>query len=218
MSSPPPSPPPSVPTSPSQPLPSYTTFSKRRSTSPPNLVYTDVLKSTYRCTEVLLPSPPSTRSLTVQFDFPSDWLQLDRSSGTLHFVDQRNGDKLYVLRSRLPPGSTLSTVPSSWFPKVVFDVNGGVAQAGNEVEDARAVGSTVISDGSQGTAPRRRVEMKYATVTNNGIRVERRGLADCYELGGEGEVQIIMVGQKATAKDREKDTADKIVNSWRVEV
>ncbi|GMH47721.1 hypothetical protein TrRE_jg7920 [Triparma retinervis] len=217
----PPSPsPPSSPSSPSsppsQPLPSYATFSRRYSTSPLSLKYVDLLKSTSRCTETLLPAPPSTRPLTVQFDFPSDWLQLDRMSGGLHFVDQRNGDKLYVLRASLPPGSSLVTVPVSWFARAIFDAEGGVARAGNAVEDPRAASSRVVEDGTE-SLPRRRVQLKYATVTSNGYRVERRGTAECYEVGG-GEVQILMVGQKATAKEGERETAEKIVNSWRVEV
>ena len=40
------------------------------------------------------------QSIPVEFKYPSDWLQLGRALGSLQFVDQRNGDKLYVLRVR----------------------------------------------------------------------------------------------------------------------
>ena len=40
---------------------------------------------------------------------------------------------------------------------------------------------------------------------------------DCYSLGESGEVYMMLVGQKATAKENEKETAEKIANSWRVE-
>jgi hypothetical protein len=42
------------------------------------------------------------KAVPVEFEFPTDWLQLDRSLGGIQYMDQRNGDKLYGFRVSLP--------------------------------------------------------------------------------------------------------------------
>ena len=61
--------------------------------------------------------------------------------------------------------------------------------------------------------------LKYATVTSNGLRVERRGLIRAFELA-KGEVVILLVGINAVAfkkKELQYDTANSIVQSFRVD-
>ena len=50
------------------------------------------------------PAASNRKQIFITFDFPSDWLQLDKLGGGIQYVDQRNGDKLYVLRAPLPEG------------------------------------------------------------------------------------------------------------------
>jgi hypothetical protein len=52
-------------------------------------------------------SSSSSTSIAVNFDFSSDWLQLDRANGGVQFVDQRNRDQLCLLRVTLPAGMTI---------------------------------------------------------------------------------------------------------------
>lgn len=55
------------------------------------------------------------QQIPIAFDFPTDWLQLDKLGGGIQYVDQRNGDKLYVLHAVLPGGTDLKTVSKQWF-------------------------------------------------------------------------------------------------------
>jgi hypothetical protein len=53
-------------------------------------------------------SSSSSTSIAVNFDFSSDWLQLDRAAnGGVQLVDQRNRDQLCLLRVTLPAGMTV---------------------------------------------------------------------------------------------------------------
>ena len=67
------------------------------------------------------------RAIGVQFEFPSDWLQLDRTIGGIQYVDQRNGDKLYVFRAPLPTDTTLETISKATIGDYIFDSNGSLA-------------------------------------------------------------------------------------------
>ena len=62
-------------------------------------------------------------SLNVQFEFPSQWAQLQRQS-SITYVDQSTGLKTYVLKAPLPEGTTLATVPKAWFGEAVFSQDG----------------------------------------------------------------------------------------------
>lgn len=159
----------------------------------------------------------SSRPLLVSFEFPSDWLQLDKFFGGVQYVDQRNGDKLYLLRATLPDGTTLETVPKQWFGDVIFSPNGSlVKQVGNEVDEykvSRSQDTTV-----PGGASRRRLLLKFFTVTGNGLRVERRGLVDAFQV--DNDVYMLVTSSNANkfeAKGKERDTVEAIVNSFRLE-
>ena len=158
-------------------------------------------------------------------EFPSDWLELDRLLGGLEYVDQRNGDKWYILRADLPPETTLETVPKKWFGESIFDPQGSIAK-GNTIEDykvsssqlSNVVGACPPGGGAACQYPRRRLGVKYATVTGNGLRVERRALVDAYEV--DGVAYMLMVTQNAVkfeAKGRERETVDSIADSFRLE-
>lgn len=156
--------------------------------------------------------------MNVQFDFPSDWLQLDRVLGGIQYVDQRNGDKLYVLKAKLPEGESLISVPKQWFATSLFDAKGTIAASGVEVDEYKVSKSNVLNDGNGSTSPHRRLLVKYGTVTPNGLRTERRGLADAYEV--DGVAYMLFTGSNAIKFDQngpERETVEKIVNSFIVE-
>jgi hypothetical protein len=164
------------------------------------------------------PPSSSTRSIAVNFDFPSDWLQLDRANGCVQFVDQRNGDKLYLLRVTLPTGMSLSTVPKQFFATALFDPAGSLVRSGGlTVEDARVAKDITPADSSG-----RRLLLKFATLTGNGLRVERRGLVQAYRVPGDdnNDVYMMVTSSNAVKFEQgglERDTVDNIINSFRLE-
>ena len=180
-------------------------------------------------------APPASarKQLFVTFDFPSDWLQLDKLGGGVQYVDQRNGDKLYVLRARLPEGKSLIDVPKSFFAESIFDPRGDIVRSGTVVEGGKTSKSTILNDctsgsstGSTGTPTtsecmnRRRLTLKYDTVTGSGVQtVERRALVDAYEV--DGDVYMLVTSSNAVkfeAKGKERDTVEAIVASFRVAI
>ena len=163
------------------------------------------------------------RPVSVSFEFPSDWLQLDKLAGGIQYVDQRNGDKLYILRATLPPESTLETVNKKWFGTTIFNPKGSLVSSGNDAEDYKVTSSStssqVVPCSSKGVcnSTRRRLGLKYTTVTGNGLRVERRGLIDAYEV--DDEVIVLLTSTNAVKFDKqgaERETAEAIVDSFRV--
>jgi len=182
---------------------------------------------------VAAPANSRRNQVFITFDFPSDWLQLDKLGGGIQYVDQRNGDKLYVLRAPLPEGKTLSTVPKAFFAEAIFDPRGDIVRSGTVVEGGRTSKSTVLKDcspvgeedGASSSPPlpadcmeRRRLLVKYDTVTGSGVQtVERRGLVDAYEV--DGDAYMLMTSSNAVkfdAKGRERDTVEAIAESFRV--
>jgi hypothetical protein len=169
-----------------------------------------------QCDDQLV-SPTGQGYLSVSFQFPADWLQLDRILGGIQYVDQRNGDKLYILQAKVPEGSTVATVPKSFFGNAIFDPQGTLIRNGINVDEYKVKSSVVLSDGSV-SAPHRRLLLKYATVTGNGLRTERRALVDAYQI--ESVAYLLMTSSNAVkfdANGRERDTVEAIVNSFRME-
>jgi hypothetical protein len=176
------------------------------------------------------------KAVPVEFEFPTDWLQLDRALGGIQYVDQRNGDKLYVFRVSLPaapaatdtaadtpappppPPPSLETVSKRFFGQAIFDPRGSFVQGGNDgVSDYKVKSSKVTATQSEGVTPRRRLGIQYTVVTGNGYSVERRALVDAYQVGT--EVFMIMTSSNAVkfeAKGRERDTVEAIVDSFRI--
>lgn len=171
-----------------------------------------------------LVGPPDSKVkvLDISFQFPFDWLQLDRVLGGIQFVDQRNGDKLYMLRAQLPEDSTLATVSKQWFGTSIFDPKGSIS-SGINIDEYKvitsSVGSQIVScpTGACST-DRRRLKINYATVTGNGLRVERRALVDAFEV--DNWCYMLVTGSNAVnfeKKGRERDTVEAIVDSFRFE-
>jgi hypothetical protein len=155
---------------------------------------------------------PGNSKVSVSFEFPSDWLQLDRVLGGIQYVDQRNGDKLYLLRATIPEMSTLETVPKNFFGQAIFDVEGSISRSGTTIDEFKVGQSSMLLEG------RRRLTMKYATVTGNGLRVERRALVDAHQVGQ--DVYMLMTSSNAVLfekKGRERDTVEAICDSFRVD-
>mmetsp|Transcript_32872 Transcript_32872/g.49601 ORF Transcript_32872/g.49601 Transcript_32872/m.49601 type:complete len:290 (-) Transcript_32872:44-913(-) len=147
---------------------------------------------------------------SVEFEFPSDWLQLDKMTGGIQYVDQRNGDKLYLLTVVLPEGETLETIPKKYFGDAIFDTSGAIAKSGTTIDSYKVGRSEMIN------ANRRRLTLKYATVTGNGLLVERRGLVDAQLVNG--QVYILMTSSNAAkfeSKGIERETVENIVESFR---
>lgn len=169
--------------------------------------------------QLVSPEGPRARNLRVSFEFPADWLALDRASGCVQYVDQRNGDKVYLLRATLPPGETLATLSKAWIGNAVFDPTGSLVKAGQPVEDYKVVGSqTLVECPNDECATRRRFKVKYATVTGNGLRVERRGLVDAYQIGKD-DVYMCLASCNANKWENgpSRETIEAIVDSFRVE-
>lgn len=160
------------------------------------------------------------------FDFPADWLQLDRILGGIQYVDQRNGDKLYVLKVKMPEGvSDLKDVPKAYFGNAIFDPKGELVRTGNTVEEFKVLSSQMLSGtaeegsaSSKDEVARRRLKVRYTTLTGNNFSVERKGLVDAYEVGG--MVYMLLTGSNAVLfdkKGRERDTVEYIADSFRVQ-
>jgi len=176
------------------------------------------------------------KDIFCSFDFPADWLQLDRFLGGLQYVDQRNGDKLYVLKVKMPEGvENLKEVPKVYFGNAIFDPKGELVRNGNDIEEYKVLSSQMLSSDNDGDdaggasssssssssskeIPRRRLKVKYTTLTGNNYAVERKGIVDAYEFGG--MVYMLLTGSNAVLfdkKGRERETAEYIADSFRVQ-
>lgn len=78
---------------------------------------------------------------------------------------------------------------------------------------------TVSECPNQMCATRRRFRVKYATVTGNGLRVERRALVEAFEV--DNEIYMLMTSSNAVKfeqKDsRERETVENIVASFQID-
>ena len=191
----------------------------------PRLSRAGALGNLYRYDDtVVAPAGSKARQYGVSFEFPSDWLQLDKFLGGISYVDQRNGDRLYVLRTKLPEGERLASVPKSFFGTSLFDPKGTIVKSqGVEIDDYKVASATTLSDCPDGScATHRRFKIKYSTVTGTGLRVERRALVDAYEVSPNGGVYMLMTSSNAVKfeqKDsRERATVEAIVDSFRIDV
>jgi hypothetical protein len=169
---------------------------------------------------LVAPSGSKRRSIGVQFEFPSDWLQLDRQIGGIQYVDQRNGDKLYVFRAPLPEETSLATVPKSVIGDLIFDPNGSFVKTGQTIEDYKVSSAQILTECPNGMcATRRRFKIKFATLTGNGLRVERRALVDTYQV--DNDIYMLMTSSNAVnferKEGRERETVENIVASFQIE-
>ena len=172
-------------------------------------------------------SYPGKQMIPISFDFPTDWLQLDKLGGGIQYVDQRNGDKLYVLHAILPEGTDMKNVNKQWFADVILSPEGDVARSGVVAEGGRISRSQMIVDcnpaegdvPSPPCMPRRRLILKYDTVTGSGVQtVERRGLIDAYQV--DKDVYMMLTTSNAVKFEqkgsKERETVDTIVNSFKI--
>ena len=189
----------------------------------PRLSRTGMLKNLYRCEDTVI-GPASTSAIGISFEFPLDWLQLDKYLGGISYVDQRNGARLYVLRTQLPDGERLATVPKAFFGTSIFDPNGTIVKSqGIDVDEYKVASVTTLNDCPQDScATHKRYKIKYTTVTGNGLRVERRALVDAYELSPRGDVYLMMTSSNAVdfenKEGAERKTVEAIVDSFRINV
>lgn len=188
----------------------------------PSLSRAGTFGNLYRCNDQLAaPSGSKRRSLGVQFEFPADWLQLDKYTGGIQYVDQRNGDKLYVLMAALPQDTSLENLPKSVIGDLIFDPQGSVVKTGQTVEDYKVSSAQILSQCPDNLcATRRRFKLKYATVTGNGLRVERRALVDAYQV--ENDIYMLMTSSNAIKfeqkESQERETVENIVASFQLDV
>ena len=161
------------------------------------------------------------KDVFASFDFPADWLQIDRILGGIQYVDQRNGDKLYVLKVQMPDGvSNLKEVPKAYFGDAIFNPKGELVKTGNNIEDYKVQSSQMLNEPEEGSKAlaRRRLKVKYTTLTGNNFSVERKGLVDIYEF--EGMCYMLMTGSNAVLfdkKGRERETVEYIADSFQVQ-
>jgi hypothetical protein len=148
-------------------------------------------------------------------------LQLDKYDGGFQYVDQRNGDKLYVLMAALPQDTSLENLPKSVIGDLIFDPQGSVVKTGQTVEDYKVSSAQILSQCPDNLcATRRRFKLKYATVTGNGLRVERRALVDAYQV--ENDIYMLMTSSNAIKfeqkESQERETVENIVASFQLDV
>jgi len=166
-------------------------------------------------------SRTSGKDVFASFDFPADWLQLDRILGGVQYVDQRNVDKLYVLKTKMPDGvEQLKDVSKSYFGDAIFNPKGELIRTGNNVEEYKVLSSQMLSVPEEGSKDpsRRRLKVRDTTLTGNNFSVERKGLVDAYEVGG--MIYMLMTGSNAVLfdkKGRERETVEYIADSFRVQ-
>ena len=188
-----------------------------------------MLKNLYRCEDTVIgpastSASASTSAIGISFEFPLDWLQLDKYLGGISYVDQRNGARLYVLRTQLPDGERLATVPKAFFGTSIFDPNGTIVKSqGIDVDEYKVASVTTLNDCPEDScATHKRYKIKYTTVTGNGLRVERRALVDAYELSPRGDVYLMMTSSNAVdfenKEGAERKTVEAIVDSFRINV
>ncbi len=193
-------------------------------TMSPRLTRSGAFKTLFRCDDTMVGPTSSNSAVGITFEFPSDWLQLDKFLGGISYVDQRNGDRLYVLKTRLPEGERLSTTPKAFFGPSLFDPKGTfVRSQGVEVDEYKvSSGQTLNECPDNFCATHKRYKIKYTTVTGNGLRVERRALLDAYEMNQKGDIYMLMTSSNAVKFDQkdspERQTVEAIVDSFRVNV
>lgn len=193
----------------------------------PRLTRVGALGNLYRCEDQVV-SPGKGlvggSSVGITFEFPADWLQLDKFLGGITYVDQRNGDRLYLLKNKLPNGERLSTVPKAFFGTSIFDPKGIIVKSqGIQIDEYKVSAATTIDEcPNDSCSTHKRFKIKYSTVTGNGLRVERRALVDAYEMTTDGLVYMIMATSNAVKFEKkdspERQTVETIVNSFRINV
>ena len=192
-------------------------------TMSPRLSRAGSLRNMFRCDDQVV-GPNGSGSVGISFEFPSDWLQLDKFLGGISYVDQRDGARLYVLKTKLPDGERLSTIPKSFFGESIFDSKGTIVKSqGIEIDEYKVSSATTISECPENScATHKRYKIKYSTVTGNGLRVERRALVDAYEVSTNGDIYMMMTSSNAIKfenKDSpERQTVEAIVDSFRINV
>ena len=192
--------------------------------SSPRLSRSGAFKNLFRCDDQVVGPNGSSSSVSITVEFPSDWLQLDRFLGGISYVDQRNGDRLYVLKTKLPEGERLATVPKAAFGTSIFDPKGTIVKSqGVEIDEYKVTSAQTLNECPDNfCSTHKRFKIKYSTVTGNGLRVERRALVDAYEMNDKGDVYMLMTSSNAVkfeAKDSpERQTVEAIVNSFRINV
>ena len=115
------------------------------------------------------------------------------------------------------PLLTLETAPNMFFGQAIFDPRGSFVKGGNDVGEYKVVSSKMLAKATEKVTPRRRLRIKYSTVTGNGYTVERRALVDAYQVGT--EVFMLMTSSNAVnfeKKGRERDTVEAIADSFRI--
>jgi len=189
----------------------------------PRLSRAGTLRNLFRCDDQAV-GPTGSGSVGITFEFPSDWLQLDKFLGGISYVDQRNGDRLYVLKTKLPNGERLSTIPKSFFGTSIFDPKGTIVKSqGVEIDEYKVSSSTTINECPDNScSTHKRYKIKYSTVTGNGLRVERRALLDAYEMSSKGDIYMMMTSSNAVKFEKkdspERQTVEAIVDSFEINV
>lgn len=190
----------------------------------PRLSRSGLLKNLFRCDDTMVGPSSKESAVGITFEFPSDWLQLDKFLGGISYVDQRNGDRLYLLKTKLPEGERLSTIPKAFFGGSIFDPKGTfVKSQGVEVDEYKvSTGQTLSECPDNFCATHKRYKIKYTTVTGNGLRVERRALVDAYEMNQQGDIYMLMTSSNAVKFEQkdssERQTVEAIVDSFRVNI
>merc|ERR1712174_66461 len=90
-------------------------------------------------------------------------------------------------------------------------------KTGNNVEEYKVLSSSMSETSDDEPLMRRRLKVRYTTVTGNNLSTERKGLVDIYEVGG--MCYMLMTGSNAVRFDKkglERDVVEYIADSFRV--
>ena len=156
--------------------------------------------------QVSTPKGAKAISINVRFDYPSQFARLPPEN-SITLVDGNSGLKVYVLTVPLPPETPLAETSKSYLGEALFSPDGALAK-GATLDEYKVSKSTMISDN------RRRLALKYAVITPANQRtVERRAIADVYEVDGQAYV-LLASATSSKWEGTEKERCEKVVDSF----
>lgn len=164
--------------------------------------------------ELFTPKGSKAVSLGMHFDYPGQLQQIGRALGGIQFVDGNSGLKIYVLRAKLPDGSSLAETPKKWFGDAIFSPEGQIAREGVDIETYK-VSKSVDAESPEGAVKaRRRFQLKYTVITPANQRAtDRAAFVDVYE--SDGYAYMLLASGGATKwEGGEKERCEKIVESF----
>jgi len=164
--------------------------------------------------ELFTPKGSTSVQLRMSFDFPAQLTQIGRALGGIQFVDGNTGLKIYVLRARLPEGTSLADTPKKWFGDSIFSPEGQIAREGVDIETYKVSKSMDAESPEGAVKARRRLQLKYTVITPANQRAtDRAAFVDIYESDGFAYM-LLASGGSTKWEGGEKERCEKIAESF----